>query len=302
MSPNGPALPPARTTARARALTDRLSLGSGLRVSPFCLGLVADPEIVVAAFDAGLNFFFVSADMHWPLYEPVREGLRRLLARGSAVREQLVVAVVSYVTQPEFCYAPFYEVLEALPGLGHVDLGVIGGSYASDFMTRLAQYERRPAGMRAIAASFHQREAAATAISHGLLDLAFVRYNAAHAGAEHDLFPRVAAERRTKLFNFKSVSGYVPGARLDELGLPPGKWRPEPHDHYRFALRRPELDGVLCALDSVAQIDALSKLLAGPELTEDEAEYLKTLAALDAGQLTLDDAAPESARPRVESA
>ena len=59
---------------------------------------------------------------------------------------------------------------------------------------------------------------------------------------------------------------------------------------------------MLCALDSVAQIDTLSKLLAGPELTEDEAEYLKTLAALDAGQLTLDDAAPEPARPRIESA
>ncbi len=288
----------------ARALTDRLSLGSGLRVSPFCLGLVADPEIVVAAFDAGLNFFFVSADMHWPLYEPVREGLRRLLSRGTAVRDELVVAVVSYVTQPEFCYAPFYEVLEALPGLGHVDLGVIGGSYASDFMTRLAQYERRPAGMRGIAASFHQREAAATAISHGLLDLAFVRYNAAHAGAELDLFPRVPPreERRTKLFNFKSVSGYVPPERLAELGLPPEKWRPEPQDHYRFALRRPELDGVLCALDGVAQIEALSRLLSGPALTEDEAEYLKTLAALDAGELALDDAGPESAGARVGSA
>lgn len=291
-----------RPSGPGRALTDRLSLGSGLSVSPFCLGLVADPEIVLAAFDAGLNFFFVSADMHWPLYEPVREGLRRLLARGTAVRDRVVVAVVSYVTQPEFCYAPFYEVLEALPGLGHVDLGVIGGSYASDFMTRLAQYEKRPAGMRGIAASFHQREAAATAISHGLLDLAFVRYNAAHAGAELDLFPRVppATERRTKLFNFKSMSGYVPRARLEELGLPAGKWWPEPREHYRFALRRPELDGVLCALDTVSQVEGLSRLLVEPPLTEDEAEYLKTLAALDAEQLALDDTAPESAQSQAE--
>jgi len=287
MSPSG----------RARALTDRLSLGSGLRVSPFCLGLVSSPEIVVAAFDAGLNFFFVSADMHWPLYEPVREGIRRLLARGKAVRDELVVAAVSYVTQPEFCYAPFEEVLDELPGLGHLDVGVIGGSYASDFMTRLAQYERRPAGMRSIGASFHQREAAATAVAHELVDIAFVRYNAAHAGAELDLFPRVPAERRVKLFNFKSVSGYVPPARLDELGLPAGKWRPEPQDHYRFALRRPELDGVLCALDAVPQISALSDLLAGPPLTEDEAEYLKTLSALDAGELVLDGAAPGSLGP-----
>src|SRR5215469_14434904 len=58
-------------------LTDRLVLGDeGLSVSPFCLGMVRSPDAVSAAFDAGINFFFLSADMHWPLYEPLRLGLR----------------------------------------------------------------------------------------------------------------------------------------------------------------------------------------------------------------------------------
>ncbi len=44
-------------------MADRLALGErGVRVSPFCLGLVRSPEKVGAAFDAGLNFFFVTAD------------------------------------------------------------------------------------------------------------------------------------------------------------------------------------------------------------------------------------------------
>src|SRR5436190_890300 len=56
-------------------MTDRLDLGSkGLRVSPFCLGRVKSPDTVLAAFDAGINFFFVTADMHWPGYENLREG------------------------------------------------------------------------------------------------------------------------------------------------------------------------------------------------------------------------------------
>ena len=59
--------------------TDRLALGGqGLAVSPFCVGMVALPETIGAAFDAGINFFFVSADMHWPLYEATR------VSRGSS--------------------------------------------------------------------------------------------------------------------------------------------------------------------------------------------------------------------------
>src|SRR4051812_39900076 len=75
------------TTSRQRTVLpapgDRLPLGDcGLKVSPFCLGMVGEPATVPAAFDAGVNFFFVTADMHWPLYEMTRRGLADLLARG----------------------------------------------------------------------------------------------------------------------------------------------------------------------------------------------------------------------------
>ena len=273
----------------APALADRLELPhSRLRVSRCCLGLVASPEIVLAAYEAGINFFFLTADMHWPLYEPAREGLRRLLRSDPGARERIVVAVVSYVTQPEFCYAPFEEVVEAVPELGHVDIGVIGGSYPADFFTRLAEYERRrPAGMRGIGATFHHRQSAVTAIEHELLDIAFIRYNAGHAGAERDVFPELRKDRRVKLFNFKSMWGHVPRARLDALGVPKDNWRPEPTDHYRFALRRPEIDGVLCAFDSPEHPLELARALEREPLTEQEADYMKTLAALDAGEIEL---------------
>src|SRR5262245_54155501 len=71
--PNGPPCtmtaisPPRQQLPQFR---DRLVLGEqGLRVSPYCLGMIRDPETVGAAFEAGINFFFVSADMHWPLYQ-----------------------------------------------------------------------------------------------------------------------------------------------------------------------------------------------------------------------------------------
>ncbi len=271
-------------------MTQRLELGvTGVRVSPVCLGMVAEPEIVSAAYQAGINFFFLSADMHWPVYEPVRRGLRQLLRAAPSARSALVVAVVSYVTQPEFCWAPFEEVLEAVPELGHVDVAVIGGSYPTDFLVRHEQYRlKRPGRMRALGASFHHRRSAVSAVNQGLVDLAFVRYNSAHIGAEADVFPSIRDDRSAKLFNFKSTGGHVAPERLAELGLPEHNWRPTHPDHYRFALRMPQLDGILCAFNEVEQIAALDRALSEPPLSEAEASYLKHLSALNAGTIVLE--------------
>jgi hypothetical protein len=275
--------------ARLPALTDRLRLGaSGLSVSPVCLGLVGSADVLTTAFEAGINFFFVTADMHWPLYEPVREGLRRLLR--SQVREKIAVAVVSYMTQPEFCFAPFEEVLEAVPELGHIDVGVIGGAYATDFPIRLREYaQRRPGDMRALGATFHERAAAVNAINEGELDIAFIRYNSSHAGAESEVFPHLRSDRVTKVFNFQSTHGHLDADRLAELGLPTKNWRPTPADHYRFALTSPYLDGLLCALQDGAQVDDLRQALAKGPLSADEADYLKKLSALAKGKIVLVD-------------
>ena len=68
-------------------LTDRIPLGDGLLVSPVCLGAVPSPKVVPAAWEAGINFFFVTADMHWPMYEPLRRGLESLFKKPG-VRDQ----------------------------------------------------------------------------------------------------------------------------------------------------------------------------------------------------------------------
>jgi aryl-alcohol dehydrogenase-like predicted oxidoreductase len=278
---------PLRT--RLPRLKDRLVLGStGLRVSPFCLGVVGRPGIIGAAYQAGINFFFLTADMHWPVYEPVRKGLRQLLQASPEVRAKIVVAVVSYVTQPEFSWAPFDEVLEAVPELGHVDVAVIGGSYPGDFLGRHKQYLlKRPGGMKALGASFHDRTTAVTAVNHGLVDVAFVRYNPLHPGAEADVFPQIQAERSGRLFSFQSTHAYLKPERLAALGLPEGKWRPAITDYYRFALRQPKLDGVLCSFDREEHVAELGRALVKGALSEEQASYLKNLSALDAGAIEL---------------
>src|SRR6185369_15946426 len=109
---------------------------------PFCLGMTKSPETISAAFDAGINFFFISADMHWPLYEHTRQGLAELLARGSSVRDGIVVAGVCYPTQPEFCTVPFHELIAAVPGLNRLDVLLAGGAYGGEFERRWPIYRQ----------------------------------------------------------------------------------------------------------------------------------------------------------------
>jgi aryl-alcohol dehydrogenase-like predicted oxidoreductase len=279
---------------RLPAFADRLALGSsGLRVSPFCVGIVRTPRAIEAAFDAGINFFFLTADMHWPMYEATRRGLNAILAARPSARDRIVVAAACYPTQPEFSHAPFTEVLEAVPRLERIDVAVIGGAYGPDFRARLPIYrehrQRRFAGIRAAGASFHDRRTARAAIDDALIDVAFVRYNAAHPGAAADLFPRLRRRRRRRvpIFNFTTTNGFVSHRRMRELGLGRDYWRPDITDHYRFALTRPEISGLRCSPATPAEVAAIARAIERGPLTDEEQRYLAELSLLDQGRARL---------------
>jgi hypothetical protein len=208
-----------------------------------------------------------------------------LFARGKKIRDEVVVCSTCYVTQPDFCEMPFEEVVQSLPGLGRIDIATAGGCYWHDFWARLPIYQRhkrdRFAGVRAIGGSFHDRTLALTAASTALVDVGFIRYNAGHPGARGDLFPHLPPKRSTLLFNFKSTDAYVSHERLAQLGLAESNWHPHLTDHYRFALSRPEVDGVLCSLASEQQVTDLADALARGPLTEGEQDYVMTLSSAD---------------------
>jgi hypothetical protein len=268
---------------------DRLRLGEVFDVSPFCLGMVRDWRTVPAAFEAGINFFFVSADMHWPLYEGLRRGLADLLARGGGVRDSLVVAAVSYVAQPEFCYIPFKEVIDSVPGLVRLDVTVAGAAAAHDFPVRAAEYRRHADwGVRLFGATFHDRAFAADTIAAGNVKIGFIRYNPFHRGAEEEVFPRIVGGVPARVYNFNSMQK-LSEVQYAALKLPEGYWRPAPSEYYRYALVRPELDGILFAPQTPEELrDSLDGVARGP-LTEEEHAYLGDLADLAKGEAELDD-------------
>jgi hypothetical protein len=261
--------------------TRRLSIGDGLQVSPFCLGMTDNWRLIPAAFEMGINFFFITTDMHWPLYEASRKGMKALLASRKAVRDEIAVAGACYLTQPEFLRLPFQELVDAVPGMLRVDVLVAGGVQGPDLLERAGVLRRVAADTqaRAVGASFHDRGAALAAANHDIADICYVRYNPLHAGARRDLLPLVVAPV-PPLFNFKSTRGFLSHDKLRALGIEPPLWLPEVPDYYRYALSRPRMDGLLFSVKRRRELIELDEALAKGGLTEAEESHLDQLAIL----------------------
>ena len=266
--------------------TDRFMLGkSGLQVGPICLGMTASPQTVIAAYDEGVNFFFVTGDLHWPLYDGIRKGLTKLLSGAPSRRQEIVVGVVSYLDNPLFSALQFNEVIAEVPGLDYVDL-MIAGAVASEqsFYSRVDSLARAryggQHGARAIGATFHLRSLALAADYYGLLDISFIRYNSSHPGARKDLFPYFRQDRSGLVFNFKSVMSRVTAEMLESFNLPKPYWVPDACDYYRFVLSRREIDGILCSPMSAEEMHQLARALDRGPLTHDQEDYMIRLSSL----------------------
>jgi hypothetical protein len=255
---------------------DRLPLGSsGLLVSPICLGIVGSPDTVLAAFDAGINFFFITADLHWPQYEPLRRGLAQLLSRGNGIRDELVVAVVSYLEEPLFRHLQFHEVVEAIAGLDRVDVLVAGAVPSLEsFQARLVSLQTaRQAGhvgSRGIGATFHHRPCALRSLNDECLDIHYIRYNAIHAKAVNDFFPFVRPSRSSLLFSFKSTFPEIVREHGGWSDTDRDRFPSKITDYYRFVLSFRHLDGLLCRLSTPSEVEQLVRALDERPLATDE--------------------------------
>ncbi len=126
--------------------------------------------------------------------------------------------------------------------------------------------------VRRLGLTTHQRSLAVTAARSGLLDLMMIRYNAAHRGAEKDVFPVTdALGVPVVVYTCLRWGGLLRGT-LDD---PPGFSVPRAPSWYRFALQSPSVSVALSAPDTRAELEEdLSVLEANGPLAATEYERL----------------------------
>ncbi|MAE63118.1 MAG: hypothetical protein CMJ18_02495 [Phycisphaeraceae bacterium] len=106
--------------------------------------------------------------------------------------------------------------------------------------------------IRRVGLTTHQRPLAAELAATGHLDLLMVRYNAAHRGAEQDVFP-VTIARQVPVVAFTCLRwGALSRPTPDD---PPGFTPPPAPDWYRFVLANPNVSVALMAPTDHAELE-----------------------------------------------
>jgi aryl-alcohol dehydrogenase-like predicted oxidoreductase len=155
------------------------------------------------------------------------------------------------------------ELADALAELGHGYLDVVTLYYveapeewdeiAGPDGALAALREAKAAGqVRAIGLTSHQRPLAARIAASGALDMLMVRYNAAHRGAERDVFPTTDRLGLPVVAFTAQRWGALPRATPED---PAGFSPPPPREWYRFALAAPSIRVALMAPDRRAELE-----------------------------------------------
>ncbi len=236
----------------------------------FRLGLAAnygiDEDGVRAAMDRGVNLFLWNLRGKG-LKSPLREALK-------ARRDE--VAVVGFASLGWFGWSVRRGAESLLRELGtdHLDvlqLGWVGVTSAWTSATESALVHLRESGkVRAVGISIHDRPRAGKLAESSPLDLLMIRYNAAHPGAEQDIFPHLHDGK-------PSILAYT-GTAWRRLLKKPKTWdgpAMTAGDCYRFQLSSPHVDLALTGPATRAQMDENLDAVAKGPLSPDEEQWMR---------------------------
>ena len=239
---------------------------TGLTVGP--LGISASYGVgargVERAVEAGLTY------LYWGSVRRAAfgEGLRRVARH----RDRLTLVLQSYSRVGRLMT---WSIERALGRIRYDRADVLLlGYWNAPVPARILDTARalRERGLvRFLAISSHNRPLAATFARSGDFDIVHVRYNAAHPGAERDLFPHLPAQRRPGMVAFTATSW---GQLLNPRFTPRGERTPTAADCYRFVLSHPSIDLCVTGPATDAHVeDAIAAQTRGP-LSRDEIAWM----------------------------
>ncbi len=219
------------------------------------------------AFERGCNYLTWGTFIKG--YSPhMREALRNIVAKGQ--RDRLVLAMFSYAHQSFLTEHFLLKGLKAA-NLDYADVLILGffpkrpSQRVLDGAIRL----KEKGLVRFIGISSHNRRLYPSLSTDEVFDVFHLRYNAAHQGAETEVFPFLPEKSKPGIVNFTATAW---GKLLNPKKMPPGEPMPTAADCYRFVLSQTAID--VC--------------MTGPRKKD---EMRQNLTILDQGPMTEDELA-----------
>ncbi|NUP12989.1 MAG: hypothetical protein HOW73_43670 [Polyangiaceae bacterium] len=251
---------------------ERVAFGStGLAVSPIGLGSSyglggADVE---RAFERGIDFMFYGLRRR----ADFGRGVANIAARN---RERVVIAAQSYSRMASLVGPSVDCVLRTLR-TDYLDILCLGwwDELPPARILDAARTLKEEGKVRHLVISCHYRPSFSQMIDTPDIGGIMVRYNAAHTGAEREVFP-LLAERNPGVIAFTATRW---GSLLDPRVLPEGEAPPRASDCYRFVLTNPHVHTSLAGPKDGAELDeAMAALDRGP-MSDDELAWMRRIGA-----------------------
>ncbi|MEJ2008193.1 MAG: aldo/keto reductase [Acidobacteriota bacterium] len=253
----------------------RLGIASGYGV----------PGIAVEqAFEQGVNYMFWGSRRS----DSFGAALKRLRAK----RERMVLVVESYTRVGSLLSLSLERALRTL-SFDYTDVLLLG-LWNKPVPARILDAARRlkERGLtRFLGVSTHKRSLVPRIAAESDFDVVHFRYNAAHPGAEQDIFPKLPEADRPGMVAFTATSWRQLLGQAPLQGILPGTHRipkseivPTAADCYRYVLSRPEVDVCVTGpADTGETQHALIALHMGP-MNSDELEWMRRVGHAVAGK------------------
>lgn len=232
---------------RTGLLVSRLGIGSSYGVPA---------KACLKAFEAGVNYFFWGSVRTPEMAVAIREIARRN-------RQDLIVVLQVYVRSPFWLGRSVEKGLRTL-GIDQADILLLGWHQEPPAARLLEGVDRlKERGLfRFLGISSHKRPLFREFLQDGRYDVFHLRYNAAHRGAETEIFPHLPARDAPGIVSFTNTRW---GDLLKERNMPPGERPPTAVDCYRFVLTNPHVQVAICGPKNEHEMDhALETLSRGP--------------------------------------
>lgn len=253
--------------------SDKVTLGrSGLEVGRLGISSSygANAAVFEEAFDYGCNYFtwgtFIKGDSN-----EMKKAIRNLVANGK--REKLVISAFTYAHNPFLTKYFLKKRLKTL-GIDHIDVLLLGyfPKIPSKRILDSAIKLKEQGMIRHIGISGHNRKMYKELVNVPEIEVVHLRYNAAHRGAEEEVFPYFNINDRPGIVSFTATRW---GKLLNKKKMPKGESPLTAADCYRYVLSNPSVDVCMMGIKNKDQLRENMAIIEMGLLNEEEMKRIE---------------------------
>jgi aryl-alcohol dehydrogenase-like predicted oxidoreductase len=232
-------------------------------------GYGAPTEAFEEAFEQGCNYFYWGSFRRSNMGDAIKN-----IASGGG-RDKLVVVVQVYNRVASMMAASVERALRKAK-LDYADVLLLGwhNSLPSKGIIDAAQKLKDSGKVKLLAMSGHNRPAFPIVAreAEGIFDIFHIRYNAAHRGAEEDVYPKLPESGRPGIVTYTATCW---SKLLKPANTPQGEKTPGAADCYRYVMSNPDVDVCMTGPKNREQMQEALKVLELGPLSEEEIEWMR---------------------------